>query len=70
MNLSDSSDGSDLIGKVVDIQDWQSEASVSVLCEDIIIIMVAISNSKWHVQQEWPFSKGPNTVDTQVYVDT
>jgi len=46
VNLSDSSDGSDLIGKVVDIQDWQSEASVSVLCEDIIIIMVAINNSK------------------------
>ena len=70
MNLSDSSDGSDLIGKVVDIQDWQSEASVSVLCEDIIIIMVAINNSKWHVQQDDLSLRGPNTIDTQVYVDT
>jgi len=33
VNLSDSSDGSDSIGKVVDVQDWQSEAPVSVLCK-------------------------------------
>ena len=48
--LPDSSDGSDLIGKVVDIQGWQNEAPVSEHC--IIIMMVATNKYyKWHVQQ-------------------